>query len=309
MTSSILNTFDTWQTRLGKEKEVVKLLAERGAPAVVDLVFRKQSHNACVFQATLDGSYVFLKHYETDYGSTLTRKGVAETELVTAHMPPTAGGVAQVIWSSEPDGLVLMSQAVGTPVSDALSTGQADEVTADVATWLAGYVGPRTFTDTFSPSFWVKKRKGTEVSALSPEDQTRAAQLIDLQKQRHARTGNMTALKGHLPKDFAPHNLHWTGDAIWGFDIEGYSTDPISRAIARFAVLAERRLPAEGMRRFGVHPICLDAFKGAFDLSGDHPELLPFLIADELLDSLFRRHDDPVAGPVIRRALDAHLES
>ena len=174
---------------------------------------------------------------------------------------------------------------------------------------MAGYVGPRTFADTFSPSFWIKKRKGTDVSALSPEDQTRTAQLIDLQKQRHARTGNMLALKGHLPKDFAHHNLHWTGDAIWGFDIEGYSTDPIARAIARFAVLAERRLPADGIRRFGVHLVCLDAFSGAFDLSGDHPELLPFLIADELLESLFRRHEDPVAGPVIRRALDAHLES
>lgn len=307
MSGGIFSILETWQSRLAAERAVRAMLIECAAPKITGLSFRKQSHNAVVFQGELDGQPVFLKRYQTDYGPTLTRISVEETAIVRAQMDGVTAGIADIIWASEPQALVLMSAAPGTPVADALSGGQVAEVMPHVAHWLNAYIGPRRFGDRFSTSHWIKTRRALDWSTLSEPDQALVAQALDVQQARHAAHGALPALKGRHPKDFAPHNLHWTGTAVWGFDIEGYSKNPIARAIARFCVLAERRVPADAPRRLGVAATCLAAFEDAIDLSADPPELMAFVILDELLQSLFRRHDDPVAGPAIRRAMTSHL--
>jgi hypothetical protein len=307
MSTGILATIDNWHARLQKEKAARALLIESGAPAVRDLRFRKQSHNAVVFEGQLDGMTVFLKQYETDHGPALIRRGVEETAVVRKQMDGVSADIAEIVWFSQKHAMVLMTGVNGIPVADALSKGQVLDVMPQVAQWLVQYVGPRSFGDTFSTSYWTKKRAGEDISTLSPDDQTLVAKTIALQRDRHAAHGSMPVLKARLPKDFAPHNLHWTGQAVLGFDIEGYTTQPISRSIAAFCVLAQRRIPTGGERLYGVHKRCLSAFIDAFDLSDDIAMVMPFLIADELLQSMFRRHDDPVSGTAIRRALIAHL--
>lgn len=307
MNSGLIGTIDDWQTRLAQERAARKLLAAHNAPPVVDLKFRKQSHNATVFQGELDGNTVFLKHYQNDYGPVVTRKSHEETVVVRAQMDGITAGIVEILWTSEACAMVLMSAAPGRPVADALSEGKVAHVMPQVAHWLAAYIGPRTFHDTFSSSYWVKVRAAQDTSALSVDDSTLYAQGLDLQRARHAQHGTMPASKGRYPKDFAPHNLHWTGDAVWGFDIEGYTTNPIARCIALFCVVAERRLPAKNARLFGVSADCIGAFSNAIDLTLDSTALMPFVIMDEALKSLLKRHDDPVAGPATRRILRAQL--
>lgn len=307
MSIGIIATIDNWHTRLQKEKAARAVLIESDAPAVRDLRFRKQSHNAVVFEGQLDGMTVFLKQYETDYSPVKIRRSVKETAVVRKQMDGVAADITEIVWFSHTYAMVLMTGVDGIPVADALSNGQVLDVMPQVAQWLVRYVGPRSYGGTFSTSYWTKKRAAEDVSALSPDDQTLVAKTIALQRDRHGAHGSMPVLKGRLPKDFAHHNLHWTGQAVLGFDIEGYTTQPISRSIAAFCVLAERRIPTGGERCYGVHKGCLTAFIDVFDLPDDIAVIMPFLIADELLESMFRRHDDPVSGTAIRRALIAHL--
>jgi len=301
------NVLENWADRYGSERRVLAALRSAGAPVVSDLTFRKQSHNAVVFQATCDGQPVFIKHYQTDYGSRHVRNTVEETAIVRAQMAGSPHSVVDVLWSCERQALVMMSAAPGVPLIDVFQTHQCDAALADVAQWLRLYVGDRVFEDAFSTSYWLKQRKQTDVSHLSAADQNLSSAVIALQGERARTLGTVPVWKGRLPKDFAPYNLHWSDRAICGFDIEGYTTRPLCRIYANFCILAEKVLPPTDQRHLGFQGRAITPFLEAFCDHTDPPDLLAYLATDLALARFIARYDQAVTADRLRGVLHTML--
>lgn len=301
----MLRTFD----HRAKIAALKAALIRANAPAVTDINVHKVSRNAVVFIASWAGDPVFIKQYDHDYGPRLVRDTVEETAIVQSQMDGQFGGVVDVVWSSEPEAIVVMTPALGLPVSEVLRDGDAADLMPCLGGWLAQYVGERIEADRFSTSYWLKTRQAADLGALRATDRALLTDLLSVQSDRQRQLGTVPAYKARLPKDFAPHNLHWTGQSVWGFDIEGYSKRPVSRIIATFCILAERALPDPGNepRRHGLQLVCQDALEGAFKDYRDPPDVFAYYVADGLFERALRRHDDPVVMASMRKLIQAHL--
>lgn len=297
-----------WASRIGLERALRRTLEDAGAPPVTEISFRKQSHNAVVFHGTCADAPVFIKQYQTDYGPRLVRNTVEETGVVKGLMADGPGGVVDVIWASEPAAVVIMSAAQGDLLTKTLAAGKAATVMPDVADWLRRYVGPRVFEDSFSTSYWLKQRQAMDVTSLSPSDQRLVSGVLELQRGRSAALGRVPVWKGRLPKDFAPHNLHWDEGAVWGFDIEGYTTAALSRVFVTFCVLAEKILPDSWTRRSGLQDVAISPFLEAFSAYADPPELLDYQATDLALARFVQRNGQPETAQRLRHVLTEMLE-
>ncbi len=284
------------------------LVRAAGGPDLKDVALAKQSHNALVYLAEMGGRAVFVKHYLTDYGPTLARISAEESAIVHAHMGAGPDGIAEVLWSCEDPPMVVMSAAPGGPLTEVLAQKDAVAALNHVGRWLRAYVGDRTRHDQFSTSYWLRQREAADLAQMSKADQSFASELLEIQRRRAKAMGTVPAWKGRLPKDFAPHNLHWTGEGIFGFDIEGYTTQSIARSIVWFCVLAEKRLgPTQG-RRFGLQRRAIDPLLAGFGDCNDEEPLLAYLAGDLLLARLIARHDDAATAKGLRTAIRSHLD-
>lgn len=176
--------------------------------------------------------------------------------------------------------------------------------------WLRAYAGDTSFIDRFSTSYWLKKRTMVDLAPLRPKDREIAADLRALQVERAATMGTVTAVKGQVPRDFAPWNLHWTGDAIWGFDLEGHRVASLAQAIGRFRVLAVEQspygLPFEAAPQ--THPVVPNDVQAAAADPVDTPDLMAFVYGDMLFDRFVKWVDHGVIGPRLIRAIKTHLD-
>lgn len=299
----------SWADRLRLEREISAVLRDLNAPAIDDITFRKQSHNAVVYSGVLQGAPVFVKRYETDYGPVLVRNTGAETSIVAAQMRDTPDGVADVVWASDAGGVIVMSAAPGGSVADALETEHAGQAMQDVARWFKSYVGPRREDDFFSTTHWLKKRESADLSMMDPQDREVAQAILALQRVRAKSSGKLAAVKGRVPKDFAPHNLHWTGEGVFGFDLEGYKHMPLVKSAVWFAVLASKRIERPTHRLFGLPAVAVQPF---MDVLGDQvnaPEIWPYLVADSLFDRFVHRYFDEKIRAHVRAMMHFHLET
>ena len=297
----------SWADRLRLERELSAILHDLQGPAVQEITFRKQSHNAVVYSGRQQDQRVFVKRYQTDYGSVLTRNTVEETSIVLQHMAAGPDGIAETLWASDAAGIVVMAEAPGRPVVDALAEEGCEPVMRQTARWFKSYIGPRHYDDLFSTSYWVRQRSDVDLSMMTDVDRELAQNLLALQRRRMASNGTIPAVKGRVPKDFAPHNLHWTGDAIFGFDLEGYSHQPLVKAALWFVVLASKRVENPKERLFGLPSECVQPFMDVMQDQANDERLWPYLAADLIFYRFQHRYADVKIRVSLRMAIESHL--
>jgi len=293
--------------RILQERRLAHDIVSLGGPDIQNLTFRKQSHNAVVYQGELDEQAVFVKRYETDYGPKRTQKAITETQIVLEHFKGRADGIARILWASEQSAIVVMSEAAGQALTTVLNTDDCLPALHNVARWFNDYVGNRREKASFNTRYWVKQRRQMDVSGLKPYDQKLMKDLLVLQRSRSKKQVSIASVKGCTPGDFAPHNLHWTGEGVFGFDIEGHSHQPLVKAAVRFAVLASKRIEKPGDRLFGLPAECLTPFMNVLDGTENGPNLWPYLAADLMYERFVRRYADQVTRDSLRQSIQLHL--
>ncbi|MBT8412287.1 MAG: hypothetical protein KJP02_10885 [Octadecabacter sp.] len=300
-------------TKARKLKSFRQIL-ERDCPHDVDdLAFVQQSHNSTVFRGTLGGQTAFFKAYDLPDADALMQRGVAEIEAVSRRMKGFAGGVAPLLWASMPNGIVATGAVSGVAVSEALEHAGQGCVLEKVYEWLHAYAGDTAFDDRFSTSYWMQKRQTADLDKWRGPDRQVASALRELQARRADKMGTVPAVKGQVPKDFAPWNLHWDGEAVWGFDMEGHVVAPLARKMARFRVLAVEQSASGSLftSESAMNPVASNApfsASGARAAKGSDPaDLMAFMVGDMLFERFEKWADHRVIGPRLRLAIEAHL--
>lgn len=300
-------------TKARKLKNFRQIL-ERDCPYdVADLAFVQQSHNGEVFRGTLGGQAAFFKAYDLPDAEGLMLRGVAEIEAVSRRMTGFAGGVAPLLWASVPNGIVATGAVGGVAVSEALEHAGQGRVLATVYEWLHAYAGDTAVGDRFSTSYWMQKRQTADLDTWRRPDRQVASALRELQARRADKMGTVPAVKGQVPKDFAPWNLHWDRDAVWGFDMEGHVVAPLARKMARFRVLAVEQSASGSLftAKGAMNPVAANAplvASGSRAAKGSDPaKLMAFMVGDLLFERFEKWADHPVIAPRLRRAIEAHL--
>ena len=102
-------------------------------------------------------------------------------------------------------------------------------------------------------------------------------------------------------------NLHWTGDAIFGFDLEGYSHQPLVKAALWFAVLASKRVENPQERLFGLPSECVQPFMDVMKDQANDGGLWPYLAADLMFYRFQHRYADVKIRVSLRTAIESHL--
>lgn len=281
-------------------------MLDRVCPHEIDeLAFVQQSHNATVFKGSLDGQAAFFKSYELGDATKWTQGGIDEAEAASDRMIGYGGGVARLLWASVPDGIIVTTEVPGRLAIDVLDTPDIGEMLGEVGRWLRAYVGDTAFNDRFSTSYWVRRRQAVDLSVLGPKDRQLAADLLNLQGVRAETLGTISSWKGQAPRDFAPWNLHWTGDVIWGFDLEGHVAKSLAQVAARFSVLVVEQ--SQGVAGPDVLSTTATQLRAAFSDCEDPPQLMPFVLGDLLFERFVKWADHDVKRPKLRRAIEAHL--
>jgi len=264
---------------------------------IKDLTFVQQSHNATVFRGVLDGNTAFFKAYAPPDALKIVGRSIEEIDAVSARMSGQIGGVAPLLWASKENGIIATGEVPGVAVSDLLDKSDHVRMLQSVEKWLHAYAGDTSFADRFSTGYWSKKRQAVDLSGLHRRDRQLATDLRDMQTARAKNRGPVPAIKGQVPRDFAPWNLHWTGDAVWGFDMEGHHVAALVQSIARFRVLVVEQ---------SSHAPLFESHRDTTRFGT--PELMSFAYGDLLFDRFLKWVDHGVKGPRLMRAIKAHLD-
>jgi hypothetical protein len=274
---------------------------------VNDLAFVQQSHNATIYRGAFNGEDVFLKAYEERKGRERTLSTIAETRAARDRMAGYKGGVAEVLWASEEDRIVVTKAVPGKAVDDALDHRNLAAMLRDISHWLRAYSGDTMYLDRLSTAYWARKRQRLDLSALTSPDRKLAEALLALQVKRADEWGTLAAVTGHYPSDFAPQNLHWTGDAIWGFDLEGHQSGSLAMSLARMLVLCVERSDIVTAPSSLTLQGSAAALHTAFASHGDAPQLMQFALADVLLERFVKWSGHWLKNPRLYAAIDEHL--
>lgn len=285
-------------------------LLDRDCPhEVAELRFLQASHNATVFRGMLDGQEAYFKWYDTDIVPKLTGRAVDEIRAVSARMAGFDGGVAQLLWASVPQGVIAISACPGAALEQALTEANMGQVMRGAGRWLRAYMGDTITHNQFSTAYWLRQRQGLDLTRLEGTDRSEAAALLELQQARQSAMGTVPAWKGEMPQDFAPQNLNWAGNAVWGFDLEGHKIVSVAQVMARFAVLVLERVDTGDWDHAPrVHDMVRHLQQGGADCS-DGADLIDFVTGDALLDRFVKWADHDVILPRLRRAVLQHLDA
>ena len=292
------------QSRLLREFE--QTLSKVCPREVADVRFVQQSHNATVFQGMIDGQPAFFKWYEPQVAEKIVTKSVAEIESVTRRMTGCVGGAAPLIWASARDGIIVIGTVSGEPVIDVLGRSDMPHVLSQVGRWLQDYVGDTVYEDQYSTSYWMRIRNAVDLEPLSKRERDIAGELRGMQADLAQKLGTVPTLKGHVPRDFTPWNLHWTGCAIWAFDMEGHVRISLALSLARFSVLSTEQ--ADLFNGDGVQwP--LESLVQTLDNDYDDEHLVPFVYGDILFERYVKWSGHSIKGPRLERAITHFMET
>gem|GEM_PF-3595263 len=288
-------------------------MRDRGGPELRDLVLRKTSDKTRVYCGELAGGDVYLKCYLTGDVSEIVGNCLAEQARVAAQMTGPGARLAEVLWAQQAAGMILTRAVPGIEVARLFEDGQVDSVMPPVAAWLMAYLGPDRVVDGFSAPFWIARRNAADLGHLAPSDRILLRAALDLQRDRARHLGGAMTLKARIPSEFAPQNLTLdagggAGPVVWGYDIEGTYVQPVARAVARFALASERRLPGGGPRRFGLLRAVLDPLLDALAPDAETGRTLPFILADSLIEAVVLGYGGDDSLPGYRAALTAILD-
>lgn len=303
---------DLWD-RLSSAQDVARSVRDRGGPELRDLVLRKTSDTARVYCGELDGTDVYLKCYLSDEAPTIVTNCLAEIARVDGQMTGSGARVAKVIWAQDSAGMILTEAVPGTEVAALMERGEVDRVMPATAEWLLAYLGAELIVDGFSAGFWVTRREAADLDRFARSDRILLGAALDLQRERARQLAGVMTLKARIPAEFAPQNLtldraEGAAPVVWGYDIEGTYVQPVGRAVARFALASERRVPGGGARRFGLLRAVVDPLLAALAPDAETRRTLPFILGDSLIEAVLLGYGGDESLPGYRAALAAMLD-
>jgi len=260
-----------------------------------------------VYWAMFDGRDAVVKHYTGEKAAQLTKAAADTLQEASARMNSTPFRVPELLYVTQPLGLVVMSRAHGTPMSAQFTLGQSESRRQDLlkkaGAWLNAFTGKQETKAGFYPKFWAARgltqmpqgaRTLHEVSSL-----TRA---LDHMGQKTVGTV-VSFAKTH--GDFIAGNLIVAKDHITGVDIQGMHNLPIARDIATFLVWLTFKTPQMNLQH-GVGQSDMEMLCAAAQLPSHQADILRFFIGEQLLRWRVARGFDEPCPLVLATMIDSY---
>lgn len=265
---------------------------ERLMPVTVQEVL-KLHRNRVVFRVMTDDGPAVVKRLLGPNAGT----EIAAMQAELAYIAPRMNGefrVARCIGALPKAGVIVLEQAPGKPLTEALSGPHRAMLMQQARLWLAAYTRPRREIASFAPALWVTLAASRTVkTGENAQISAALAKLRDLARHRGA-----PMAKAYTHGDFVAANLLADRDVLWGVDIAGGRPLPLAKEAARFLVWARmgERLPpsAQDHRSFGPEALLEP---------GEGESTLPFFTGFEIIMRMIDVADRPQHLPPLRTLL------
>ncbi|KJZ20754.1 hypothetical protein [Loktanella sp. S4079] len=190
-------------------------------------LLRAKPHSA-VFAGTFRDQPIIARHVTRPNAAELVTKLGHELREVGPKMNDGDCRLNQLIDLDPTVGLLIVSKLPGEP----LLLHSASDLYRHVGRWHHKYVGGRREQGKFSAQYWLSKLDQVPNNGLDGDDLALAAHFKSrLDNDGSAlQGGKICRVAGH--GDFAPHNFHFDGQTLYGFDTGVGAKTPLARDLA-----------------------------------------------------------------------------
>ena len=287
-------------TRLG----ALRARPELGRYRAPELI--KAGRRGSVFSAWDRERRVLVKLHYGQAGVDEAKAAANALARVEAWMDSGANRVPLLLDHLEDDGVIVTEFAPGERLDRLIATHPDDRAAfiTRSAEWLLALSGPPRLREAFQGRFWVRSRASALEGLVGDDADLAAALMSEVARCRDALAGREMA-KYYAHGDWAPHNMIFDGETVFGVDIA--VKKPILRAkdLARFLVYLVAHVPGPPPLEHGIPVADLRALAAVPEAQDD--VLMRFFIGVELADKFARNHDQGAVAARVRAAICAYL--
>lgn len=292
---------------LAEMQEIIEANPELSALELESVL--KADFRGSTYRARYDGAPVVLKQFRGDGAARTVQTSRGELDLVASQFGDGPYRVNRCIAAFPDHGLIVLEFVPGIRLSKAIEAAEGAERDAlmhQTGAWLKAYSAPRLQTGTFTPRWWLAKRREVKLGQIEAEHADILRAIRSNLTARAPELRGMPIQRGASHGDFVGINMMIHEGILYGVDIQGEAMLPLARDAARFLVwtqLHQPRAPSEaGGYVAGIAKRDLEAFLSSDILDGPgQSKLLPFFLGDQLFGRLL---EGSRSGKVQHRALE-----
>jgi hypothetical protein len=270
----------------------------------------KDSPETLVALGDFDADLVVFKLFRGPDAGKLVLKAAEALNFFEKRLQTADAAMVSVVATAPEAGILVMTQAAGTPVNRLLGVESVDQhgLMRRCANWLTVCAGDDLEVRRMAPGKPIQ-----EVKALFEEyrdqDMHRLAKrlLRELRKQREPLKGH-PLVWSYSHGDFAPVNASDDGSCLTAYDIQGVPRLPLARVACRFLVAKDLNRPPADRLLWGLDADMAMAFLSALPPSvGEDMAVIRFYIGIAMAQRLMRDKFNDEGRKAVKKRIQMYL--